>query len=146
MASHVSDEERFCLTYGDGVANVNLKTLIDHHDASGLDATITAVQPPGRYGALRISEGKVAGFIEKPSGDQAWINGGFFVMSPRILDLIDGDDASLESDVLPLLANKGTLGAFKHSGFWQPMDTLREKNHLEQLWESGEPPWRVWEK
>lgn len=138
------DEEMFCLTYGDGLADVDIADLLLTHTNSHLFGTITAVQPPGRYGALEISGDRVQKFIEKPQGDHAWINGGFFVLSPRVLDLIKGDHTSFESDILPQLAEDGQLGAFHHKGFWQPMDTLREKSQLEALWASGSAPWRVW--
>lgn len=136
--------ESFCLTYGDGLANIDIGQLISTHKSSGMSGTVTAVQPPGRYGALEISENKVLEFIEKPRGDQAWINGGFFVFSPRVFDLVDGDNSSLEGEVLPRLAQEGHLGVFHHPDFWQPMDTLREKKHLEDLWASGSAPWRMW--
>lgn len=142
---HLLDgDDSFCLTYGDGLSNVDIRSLISQHRKLQLLATITAVQPAGRYGALEISENRVLKFIEKPTGDQAWISGGFMVLSPQVFDFIDGDETSLEGTVLPNLARRGQLGAFHHHGFWQPMDTLREKLHLEKLWSSGESPWQVW--
>lgn len=140
----VETEDSFCLTYGDGVANVDIVQLIATHRNSELKGTITAVQPPGRYGALEVSDNRVTEFTEKPQGDQAWINGGFFVLNPHVFDFIEGDDTSLESHVLPRLAEEGQLGVYHHHGFWQPMDTLREKKQLEDLWASGSPPWRIW--
>lgn len=140
----LQEDESFCLTYGDGLANIDIDLLISAHDASKLWATITAVQPPGRYGALNIAENKVIEFVEKPQGDQAWINGGFLVLGPRVFDFIEGDNTSLESEVLPRLAEQGKLGVFQHSDFWQPMDTLREKTQLEKMWTSDSAPWRVW--
>lgn len=140
----VEGEESFCLTYGDGLANVDIGSLISTHKESQLSGVITAVQAPGRYGALEISGEQVLGFIEKPRGDQAWINGGFLVLSPRIFDLIEGDSSSLERDILPRLARDGQLSVFHHNDFWQPMDTLREKTLLEGLWASNSAPWRNW--
>lgn len=137
--------EAFCFTYGDGVSNVNIKDLINHHQNHGLWATVTAVQPPGRYGALNInSQGQVLNFQEKPQGDGSWINGGYLVLEPQIFDLIEGDLISWESDTLPIIASKNQLAAFHHCGFWQAMDTLRDKNTLEDLWRSGQAPWKVW--
>jgi glucose-1-phosphate cytidylyltransferase len=144
VASYLEGEEAFCFTYGDGVSDVNISELISYHKAHGLDATVTAVQPPGRYGALDISDSRVTGFSEKPRGDGGFINGGFFVLSPICIDLITGDSSSWEMEPLMTLAKSGRLAAYTHRGFWQPMDTLREKNHLEQLWESGAAPWKVW--
>ncbi len=134
----------FCFTYGDGVADVNVQALLEHHRRSGRVATLTAVQPPGRYGALHLEEGRVRNFQEKPDGDNAWINGGFFVLEPSVCDLIAGDDSVFEADVLPELARRGELAAYCHRGFWQPMDTLRERNRLEELWQSGAAPWKLW--
>ena len=138
------DSSRFCFTYGDGVADVNIRALIDHHQREGCQATLTAVQPPGRYGALHLDGNSVLNFQEKPDGDQAWINGGFFVLEAGVLDLIDGDGTSWESDVLPKLAVAGQLSAYRHRGFWQPMDTLRDRTRLEELWASGNAPWKMW--
>jgi glucose-1-phosphate cytidylyltransferase len=144
VAEYVQDEEAFCFTYGDGVSDVSIRESIDFHRAHGKWATITAVLPPGRYGALERSGESVTGFLEKPRGEGGWINGGFFVLSPRCLDLIRGDDTSWEAEPLRSLATKGQLAAFEHRGFWQPMDTLREKNLLESLWSSGKAPWKTW--
>jgi glucose-1-phosphate cytidylyltransferase len=144
VIDHVKDEEAFCFTYGDGVANVDITKELAFHRAHGKLATITAVQPPGRYGALEMDGAKVSGFIEKPRGDGGLINGGFFVLSPRCLDLIEGDATAWELEPLTELARRGELMAFTHTGFWQPMDTLREKNHLEELWRTNKAPWMVW--
>lgn len=144
VASYLQDEEAFCLTYGDGVASVNIREEITFHKNHGKWATVIAVQPPGRYGALQLEGSRVSGFMEKPRGDGARINGGFFVLSPKCLALIKGDDSSWETEPLNTLAAKGDLMSFTHDGFWQPMDTLRDKNHLEALWDSGKAPWKVW--
>jgi glucose-1-phosphate cytidylyltransferase len=144
VADYVKDEEAFCFTYGDGVANVDISAAIAYHRAHGKLATITAVQPPGRYGALKIKNRLVQGFMEKPRGDGGFINGGFFVLSPRCLARIAGDATSWEIEPLSGLAADGELVAFEHQGFWQPMDTLREKNMLEELWQSGRAPWKTW--
>jgi len=138
------DSEDFCFTYGDGVADVDLGALVRFHRAHGKAATVTAVQPPGRYGALEREGDLVKGFFEKPQGDGGWINGGFFVLAPRVIDYIDGDATSWESGPLEVLASERELAAYSHHGFWQPMDTLRDKNHLEELWVSGKAPWKVW--
>lgn len=137
-------EEDFCFTYGDGVADVDIRGLVEAHRASGKAATLTAVQPPGRYGALELEGNSVEAFLEKPEGDGGWINGGYFVLSRSVLDTISGDPSSWESDSLPILAESKQLGAFFHQGFWQPMDTLREKNLLERLWDNGKAPWKTW--
>jgi glucose-1-phosphate cytidylyltransferase len=144
VSSYVKDEEAFCFTYGDGVADVNISAEIEFHRQHGKWATVLAVQPPGRYGALKLDGASVYGFAEKPAGDGGLINGGFFVLSPKCLDLIEGDDTSWEGAPLLELANDGRLMAFEHKGFWQPMDTLRDKNILEELWATGEAPWKVW--
>ncbi len=144
VAEYVKDEEAFCFTYGDGVSDVDISREIAFHKQHGKLATVTAVQPPGRYGALQLEGSKVNGFSEKPRGDGGLINGGFFVLSPRCLDLISGDGCSWEGDPLVRLADDGQLMAFEHMGFWQPMDTLREKNLLEDLWASDNAPWKVW--
>jgi glucose-1-phosphate cytidylyltransferase len=144
VASYVLDEEFFCFTYGDGVADINITAQLRFHREHGKLATVTAVQPPGRYGALRMSGSLVEGFSEKPRGDGGTINGGFFVLSPKCLDVIDGDDTSWEFDPLVRLAGERQLMAFEHNGFWQPMDTLRDKNALEEMWASGKAPWKVW--
>ncbi|CAB3650928.1 MULTISPECIES: glucose-1-phosphate cytidylyltransferase [Achromobacter] len=144
VASYVKDEEAFCFTYGDGVADVDISALIAFHRQHGKLATVTAVQPPGRYGALKMEDDMVAGFTEKPRGDGGLINGGFFVLSPKVLPLIEADHISWEMEPLESLARGGDLMAFKHMGFWQPMDTLREKRMLEALWDANKAPWRVW--
>lgn len=138
------ENETFCFTYGDGVSDINISKLIEFHKLSGREATVTAIQPPGRYGALRIEDGSVSSFQEKPSGDGAWINGGFFVLEPSVLEKIEGDETVWEQQPLQRLAAKGQLSAYQHEGFWQTMDTLRERNHLESLWSSGKPPWKTW--
>jgi glucose-1-phosphate cytidylyltransferase len=136
----------FCLTYGDGVSNVNITDLIKFHRAQGTYATLTAAQPPGRFGAfsLAANESKISTFHEKPHGDGAWVNSGFFVLEPAVFDYIAGDSTVWEREPLERLANDGQLSAFKHHGFWQPMDSLRDKNVLEQLWQSANPPWKIW--
>lgn len=144
VADYLKNEEAFCFTYGDGVADIDIAAEIAFHKQHGCWATIAAVQPPGRYGALRMEGDRVDGFSEKPRGDGGVINGGFFVLSPRCIDLIDGDLCSWEGKPLTRLAEMGQLMAFRHDGFWQPMDTLREKNLLEELWASGRAPWKVW--
>ena len=136
--------EPFCFTYGDGVSDINIGALIDFHHRHGKKATVTAVQPPGRYGALNIDQSVVTSFQEKPDGDGAWINGGFFVLDPSVLDLINGDQTSWESTSLMKLASDNELHAYQHKGFWQAMDTLRDKNQLEELWANNNPPWKVW--
>jgi len=138
--------EPFMLTYGDGVADVNIRNLVDFHKSHGKLATVTSTQPGGRFGSLNLgNDNSVLGFQEKPKGDGAWINAGFFVMEPKIFDFIDGDDTVLEKAPIDKLARDGELVAFKHTGFWQPMDSLRDKTQLEQLWKSGRAPWKVWE-
>lgn len=145
VENYIKDEKAFCFTYGDGVSDVNISELIDFHLQHGKLATVTAVQPPGRYGALNMQgDGSVRGFIEKPKGDGGWINGGFFVLSPKCIDYITGDRISWEVEPLTKIAQEGQLKAFEHTGFWQPMDTLREKNLLEDLWLSGKAPWKAW--
>ena len=134
----------FCMTYGDGLSSVNISESIQFHQAHGKLATLTAVQPPGRFGALQLSGKSVEKFLEKPSGDGGWINGGYFVLSPQVLSLIDGDAMSWESKPLETLAQSNQLQAFHHNGFWLPMDTLRDKLQLEDLWNSGTAPWKVW--
>ncbi len=138
------DNETFCFTYGDGLCDVDIQKLIQFHKSRNAMVTLTAVQPPGRYGAVNVEEGRVLNFQEKPQGDGAWINGGFFVVEPSVFELISGDPSSWESHVLITIAQKKQLASFLHYGFWQPMDTLREKNNLETLWNSGNPPWKVW--
>lgn len=136
--------EHFCLTYGDGVADIDIRSLIQFHQSHELLATMTAVQPPGRFGAITLENSKVLSFKEKPSGDGGWINGGFFVLSPKVLDFIDGDTTVWEKDPLEKLAAIGQLAAYPHEGFWHPMDTLRDKNYLEQLWGARSSKWKVW--
>lgn len=138
------EDNDFCFTYGDGLSDVNLTALMEFHQKHGKLASVTAVQPPGRYGALERNGDQVQGFREKPQGDGGWINGGFFVLSPMVLDYIDSDDTSWEQEPMARLAQDSQLMAYEHSGFWQPMDTLREKNLLEDLWASGRAPWKVW--
>ena len=140
-------EEDFCFTYGDGVGNVNITELIQFHKSQKVLVTLTATRPPGRFGAIVLhkDEHKIASFQEKPDGDGAWINGGYFVVNPKAIDLIDGDGTTWEREPLERLARSGNLAAYRHSGFWQPMDTLRDKNNLEELWASGRAPWKVWE-
>tara|TARA_B110001450_G_scaffold255974_1_gene284948 strand:- start:3454 stop:4224 length:771 start_codon:yes stop_codon:yes gene_type:complete len=144
VASYIKNETAFCFTYGDGLSDVDIGALINFHKANGRLATVTAVQPPGRYGVLEVLGSDVLSFSEKPRGDGSLINGGFFVLSPKCLDLIEGDGTSWELEPLRALAKKNELSAFKHDGFWQPMDTLREKKILEDLWNSGNAPWRNW--
>lgn len=144
VASYVGKEEAFCFTYGDGLADVDIGRAIAFHRSHGKWATVTAVQPPGRYGALKREGERVIGFSEKPRGDGGFVNGGFFVLSPKCIDLIDGDQTAWESEPVARLAREGQLMSFEHHGFWQPMDTLRDKNYLESLWTSGRAPWKVW--
>ena len=133
------------MTYGDCVSDVDIGELVSFHREKGAVATVTAVQPPGRYGVLALADGvRIAAFFEKPDGERGWINGGFFVLEPSALDAIDGDESTWEREPLERLAVGGDVAAFRHSGFWQPMDTLREQMVLEELWQSGEPPWKVW--
>jgi len=145
VARFVEDEEAFCFTYGDGVGDIDIAKSIEFHRAHGKSATLTAVLPPGRFGALDIRDGRVDSFREKPKGDGAMINGGFFVLSPKVLSEIRGDDSVWEQEPLMTLAEKGELMAFQHAGFWQPMDTLRDRQHLEDLWQSGKAPWNKWD-
>lgn len=144
VADYVADEPAFCFTYGDGLADVDIAGLIRFHQGHGRWATVTAVRPPGRYGALERKGSQVTGFSEKPRGDGGLINGGFFVLSRQCLDLIEGDDSSWEGEPLTKLATMGQLMSFEHQGFWQPMDTLRDKNMLEDLWRAGNAPWKSW--
>lgn len=145
-ASRYLDGGPFCCTYGDGVSDVDITQLIEFHREQGTLATVTAVQPPGRFGAFTLHSGetRVPSFKEKPEGDGAWINGGFFVLDPKVLELIDDDDTVWEREPMERLANGGQLSAYRHQGFWQPMDTLRDKQVLEGLWESGKAPWKKW--
>ena len=144
VADYVKDEEAFCFTYGDGVGDVNVKSLIDFHKGHGKDATLTATFPPGRFGAIDIRDNQIHSFKEKPRGDGALINGGFFVLSPKVIDRIQDDNTIWEQEPLMSLASDGELMSYKHEGFWQPMDTLRDKNHLQKLWEEGKAPWKLW--
>jgi len=137
-------EEDFCFTYGDGVGDIDIRSLIEFHKQQKTLATVTAVQPPGRYGSLDFSKNKVVSFQEKPKGDGGWINGGFFVLSPKVIDYIEGDNTIWEKEPMERLAKEGQLSAFLHKGFWYAMDTLRDKNYLEQLWQSGSAPWKIW--
>jgi glucose-1-phosphate cytidylyltransferase len=141
---HYLEDEPFCFTYGDGLSDVNVQAVIKHHAASGALATMTTVQPPGRFGAVRLDDQKIVAFDEKPEGDGAWVNGGYFVLSPGVFDYIDGDHTTWEREPLERLAAAGKLSAFVHRGFWQPMDTLRDKTVLEESWSSGRAPWKVW--
>lgn len=145
VADYIKDEEAFCFTYGDGVGDIDITKAIEFHKQHGKQATLTATYPPGRFGALDIQAGKVNSFKEKPKGDGALINGGFFVLSPNVLERIDSDACVWEQEPLMGLAEDGELMAYEHEGFWQPMDTLRDKNHLEVLWQSGKAPWKSWE-
>jgi len=144
VQNYLAGEKSFCFTYGDGLADVDITGLVQFHRKHGKWATITAVQPPGRYGAIEQMQGRVTGFSEKPRGDGGLINGGFFVLATACLDLIAGDDTSWEREPLSRLAADGQLVAYEHKGFWQAMDTLRDKNHLEEIWASGRAPWKVW--
>ena len=143
VASYLGNEP-FCFTYGDGVADVDITALIAFHQREGRPATLTAVQPPGRFGSISFERGRVLAFDEKPPGDGTWINGGFFVLEPSLLDMISGDFSVWEQDCLPQIAADGQLNAYHHRGFWQPMDTLRDRQNLEELWASGKAPWKVW--
>jgi glucose-1-phosphate cytidylyltransferase len=144
VRDYVSDET-FCFTYGDGVADIDIGALISHHKHHRRMATVTAVLPPGRYGALRLGQNcTVSGFQEKPKGDGAWINGGFFVLEPDAIDRVEGDTSMWELEPLKTLAEEGQLTAFQHTGFWQPMDTLRDRHLLEDLWANDQAPWKVW--
>ncbi|CAG2133643.1 glucose-1-phosphate cytidylyltransferase [Cupriavidus plantarum] len=145
VREYLEPNEPFCFTYGDGVSDIDISREIAYHRSHGRKATVAAVQPPGRYGALeRTGEDLVSGFTEKPRGDGAWINGGFFVLQPDVIDLIESDGTSWEEAPMRRLASSGEMAAFEHTGFWQPMDTLREKNLLEDLWQSGKAPWKIW--
>jgi len=138
------NEETFCFTYGDGLSNVNLSDLIQFHKSNNTIATVTSVQPPGRFGLMDIEGDKISNFTEKPSGDGNWINGGYFVLEPKVFDYLEDDSTVWERAPLERLAKEGQLSAFKHSSFWQPLDTLRDKNYLEKLWASGKAPWKIW--
>ncbi len=143
VAPYLGNDD-FCFTYGDGVANIDIHALIAYHQQQKTLATLTAIQPQGRFGALCLAGDKVIGFTEKPQGDGGWINGGFFVLSPKVLDYIDDDDTVWEKSPIERLALEGNLAAYQHQGFWHPMDTLRDKNYLDGLWTQGEAPWHVW--
>jgi glucose-1-phosphate cytidylyltransferase len=143
--AHYLDNEDFCFTYGDGIGNINITELQNKHNKQGTKATVTAVQPPGRFGTLNIKENKIDVFEEKPKGDGSWINGGFFILSPSVIDYIDNDETTWEREPLQKLAKEGQLSSYLHRGFWQPMDTLRDKNYLNKLWNSGNAPWKVWD-
>lgn len=144
VREYIGDDD-FCFTYGDGVANIDISGLVSHHQRHGKLATVTAVTPPGRYGAIDADEsGMVRGFAEKPRGDGAWISGGYFVLSPKVLAYIGGDDTSWEQESLPKLVAEAQLATYEHRGFWQPMDTLRDRNQLEDLWRAGNAPWKIW--
>lgn len=144
VADYVKDDEAFCFTYGDGVGDVDIRASVDFHKAHGKLATLTSVYPPGRFGQLTIDRHQVKSFVEKPKGDGGMINGGFFVLSPKVIDYIRGDLTTWEQEPLMRLADEGQLMAFEHHGFWQPMDTLRDKALLESLWDKGEAPWKMW--
>ena len=144
VREHLRGETEFCFTYGDGVADIDVGASVAFHRAHGRLATVTGVQPPGRFGALDIEGDRVNSFVEKPQGDGAWINGGFFVLSPKTIDLIADDAGVWERDAMGQLSAAGELHVYKHAGFWQPMDTLRDRNHLEELWQSGKAPWKKW--
>lgn len=137
-------DERFCLAYGDGLADIDIKALVEAHANSGRLATVTAVQPPGRYGSLKIADRTVTQFEEKPRGDGEWVNGGFFVCEPQIFSFIEGDATVLEEEPMRRLARSGQLNAFQHSGFWHSLSTVNDRNHLERLWQGGNAPWKVW--
>lgn len=144
IADYIVDEDAFCFTYGDGVSNIDISALVAFHKKQGVQATVTAVYPPGRFGALDLANHKVTSFKEKPKGDGGMINGGFFVLSPSVLSLIKDDSTVWEQGPLESLALQKQVAAFQHSGFWQPMDTLRDKNYLEDLWARGDAPWKFW--
>lgn len=144
VGKYIKDEEAFCFTYGDGVSDINIHSLIEFHTKQGVKATLTAVYPPGRFGALDIVNNKVTSFKEKPKGDGGMINGGFFVLSPSVLELLEDDNTVWEQSPLESLAKERQIAAYQHSGFWQPMDTLRDKNYLEELWVTGSAPWKYW--
>jgi len=145
IQEYVKEDDAFCLTYGDGVSDVDINKLINFHKQQKTLATLTAVYPPGRFGALDLSKNKVQTFEEKPKGDGTKINGGFFVLSPKVIDLIEDDATVWEQHPMETLASKGQMSAFEHNGFWQPMDTLRDKNYLEELWSSQTAPWKTWQ-
>jgi glucose-1-phosphate cytidylyltransferase len=145
IIDYVKDDECFCLTYGDGVSDIDIDASIKFHRQEGRLATVSAVQPPGRFGAIEMDGSRVTGFKEKPQGDGGWINGGFFVLSPKVVDYIEGDATVWEKEPMENLAKDGELSVYMHDGFWHPMDTLRDKRYLESLWQSGKAPWKLWE-
>ncbi len=142
---YIEDEEDICFTYGDGISNINIKELISFHKKHGKLVTVTAVKPVPRYGGLKIDSNIVKSFVEKPQSEGGLINGGFFILKPKVVSMINNSQVSWEEEILPKLANINELMAFQHSGFWRPMDTLRDKNQLEQLWQGENPPWKIWE-
>lgn len=144
VRKYVEDEEAFCFTYGDGVADIDIAASVQFHRQHGLLGTMTAVQPPGRFGAVDLQGDRIAAFREKPQGDGSWINGGYFVLSPRVIDYIAEDATIWEREPMETLARDGQFAAYRHHGFWQPMDTLRDKQHLEELWQGGRAPWKKW--
>jgi glucose-1-phosphate cytidylyltransferase len=146
VREYLDGREPFCFTYGDGVGNVDVRRLVSFHKQQGRLATLTAVRPPGRFGAIALKSGQeiVDSFREKPDGDGAWVNGGFFVLEPGVIDYIDGDSTVWEAEPLERIASEGQLAAYRHTGFWQPMDTLRDKKLLEDLWATGQAPWKTW--
>jgi glucose-1-phosphate cytidylyltransferase len=145
IIDYVKDDECFCLTYGDGVSDIDIDASIKFHRQEGRLATVSAVQPPGRFGAIEMDGSRVTGFKEKPQGDGGWINGGFFVLSPKVVDYIEGDATVWEKEPMENLAKDGELSVYMHDGFWHPMDTLRDKRYLESLWQSGKAPWKLWQ-
>jgi len=144
VEQYLDGEEIFCFTYGDGVSDINIRASIEFHRKQGVQATLTAVFPPGRFGSLVVENGLVTRFQEKPKGDGGMVNGGFFILSPKVISLIDGDKTVWEREPLQSLAQMNQIAAYEHPGFWQPMDTLRDKNYLEELWSLGSPPWKSW--
>lgn len=144
VKDYLTPGEDFCFTYGDGVGNVNLNELIAFHKEQKTLATLTATQPPGRFGALNLNGNIIRGFQEKPVGDGKWINGGFFILNTKVIDYIEGDQTTWEREPMENLAKEGQMSAYKHHGFWQPMDTLRDKNLLEELWQKNQAPWKIW--
>jgi glucose-1-phosphate cytidylyltransferase len=144
VARFIKDDPLFCFTYGDGVGDIDVTGAIAFHREQGTLATVTAVQPPGRFGSLSLDRNRILNFNEKPSGDNAWISGGFFVLSPKVLDLIEGDDTTWERGPMERLAREGNLAAYRHAGFWHPMDSMRDKAVLEELWDAGRAPWKSW--
>lgn len=143
VRNHIGNDD-FCFTYGDGIADIDISSLVEFHKKEGRLATLTAAQPPGRFGAINLEGNRILSFQEKPQGDGGWINGGFFVLNPKVIDYIDDDQTVWEREPMERLAREEQMNAWFHRGFWQPMDTLRDKNHLEELWSSGKAPWKVW--